>query len=29
MPGLDDLYEVVIYKANEVEGFLDRFLNKS
>ncbi len=28
MPGLDDLYEVVIYKANEVEGFLDRFLNK-
>ncbi len=28
-PGLDDLYEVVVYKANEVEGFLDRFLNKS
>jgi hypothetical protein len=28
-PGLDDLYEAVVYKANEVEGFLDRFLNKS
>jgi hypothetical protein len=29
LPGLDDLYETVVYKTHQVEDFLKRFLNKA